>query len=82
MLKIATPSQEAADSTFYGQQLQQQAREKGGGAREGGGVAPLQERLSALQDMTEEERGVALKDKRLSEQVSIPTHRLSTTTTL
>ena len=75
MLKIATPSQEAADSTFYGQQLQQQARE-------GGGVAPLQERLSALQDKTEEERGVALKDKRLSEQVSIPTHRLSTTTTL
>ena len=80
-------SQEAADSTFYGQQLQKKTKEEeavdttdggeGVASGGGGGVASLQQRLSALQDMSEEERGVALRDKRLSTLVSLPSHRLS-----
>jgi hypothetical protein len=70
---------EAADSTFYGQQLHKKTKEEGAvDATDGGeGVASLQQRLSALQDMSEKERGVVLRDRQLSGIVSFPSHRLS-----
>ena len=77
LVLIIVTLQEAADSTFYGHELQKKAKEEEGVVREEGGVAPLQQRLSALQDMTEEERDKVLQEKRLSVQVSFLPHDLS-----
>ena len=78
--------QESADSTFFGQQLQKKATLKGTGGDEAidggeGGVASLQQRLSALQELTDEERGVAVREKRLSGLVSLRPLSQQTSTT-
>ena len=82
---IIVTIQEAADLTFYGQQLQLQTNTEVGVVREERGVAPLQQRLSALQDMAEGERGVATREEERGmamreSKLSIPSYRLSRST--
>ena len=89
MLFIVTlHPQEAADATFFDQQLKQAkgsavgvVSDDGVGVVSGGkvGVVPLQQRISGLQDKTEEER---VGEKRSSGQVAVSSRPVSTTTAI
>jgi hypothetical protein len=73
---------EAADSTFYGQQLRKARKGQSQLSVEGGveEVSSLQQRLSVLQGLSEEERGTILREKRKGGHVLIPSRPVSDTT--
>lgn len=74
-------AQEAADSTFYGQQLQQLKGTSTEEQVDGGGVVSLQQRMEARQSLNEDQREAMLREKRRSGQVSLPPPAYKTTGT-